>query len=44
MGPVADFIVNDQNHMVCAAGLAPYSALWEVKRGINVDQESSINL
>jgi hypothetical protein len=44
MGPVADLIVHDQNHMVCAAGLAPYSALWEVQRGISVDHESNINL
>ena len=43
MGPVADFIVNNQNHMVCAAGLAPFSALWEVQRGLSVDLESSTN-
>ena len=43
IGPVADFIVNNQNHMMCAAGLAPFSGLWEVQRGLSVDLESSTN-
>jgi hypothetical protein len=44
MGPVADFMMSDEESMICAAGLAPYSALWEIDQGLNLKQEERMIL
>lgn len=35
MGPVTDFVRLEDDSFLCGAGLAPFSALWEINEGVN---------